>query len=82
VNGKVDLEIIDKTGNIHTLETLEQGDNIGQYTTHYSNDLVFRIIVRSQTARILTLDKKFFDDFAYTWKIEGFKQALPLLLMY
>ena len=47
VNGKVDLEIIDKTGNIQTLETLEQGDNIGQYTLHYSHDLVFRIVARS-----------------------------------
>ena len=63
VNGKVDLEIMDQEGNIHVLETLQQGDNIGQYSVLYHSDLVFSIMAKSTSVRLLTLNDKFFLDY-------------------
>lgn len=76
VNGIVDLEIIDKEGKIHTLDCLEQGDFIGQYSVLYISTLVFRIIVKSTTARILTLDDDFFIEYGDKERLDGLKESI------
>ena len=77
--GFVDLEIIDKHGDVHVLDTLEQGDLIGQYSVLYENFLVFRVVAKSTSVKILALDgQKFFMDLGDTDKIAGLKSAIEL----
>lgn len=76
VNGKVDLEIMDKSGNIHWLESLQQGDIIGQYTVLYGQDLVFRIVAKSNTVRLLTLSSEFFQEYGDKDIIDGLNAAI------
>lgn len=69
---------MDQEGNIHVLETLQQGDNIGQYSVLYHSDLVFRIMAKSTSVRLLTLNDKFFLEYGDKGQIDGLAEAIRL----
>lgn len=64
VNGCVDLEIIDNSGRLRVLETLEQGDFIGQFSVLFHTKLIFRIVAKTTSTRVLTLGDDFFVEYA------------------
>ena len=55
VNGLVELQLVDEEGNVYVLETLGQGDMIGQYSVLFDTQLMFSVIAKTNV-RILTLD--------------------------
>lgn len=59
VNGIAELAINDAMGQKHTLEELQQGDIIGQYSTLFEEAMLFDIRAKT-TLRVLTLSKDFF----------------------
>lgn len=56
VQGKVDIEMQDEvTGQKYVLDTLTQGDVIGQYSVLYTTELFFTVRAATYT-RVLMLD--------------------------
>ena len=79
VNGAVDLEIMDREGNIQVLETLQQGDMIGQFSMHFGSCLLFRIVAKTLTVRMTSLGKSFFETYGDKNQIEGLNEALKAM---
>jgi len=78
INGSIDLEILDPHGDVITLETLQQGAIIGQYSVLYKQDQVYRMMAKSTTVRLLMLPESFFTEYGDKDKIEGFQKAIRL----
>ena len=80
VNGLVDIEVVDADQNKLLLETLKQGDSIGQYSVLFGKEFEFNVTAKTHV-RILTLNENFFFDFShaadYSDKaLDGFCQAI------
>ena len=73
VNGAVDLEITKRDGSLIELETLQQGDFIGQYAVLFDTNLIFRVVAKTHGVRVLTLTSKFFADNGDTDRIPYLK---------
>ena len=71
VNGCVDLEILGNDGSVKILDTLEQGDTIGQFSVLFHSKLVFRVIAKTTSVRVLTLGENFFVEYGDKDSIEG-----------
>lgn len=54
---------MDSEGNILVLETLREGDSIGQFSVLFETKLVFRIMAKTTSVRYLTLDDTFFVEY-------------------
>lgn len=78
VNGCVDLEIMGKDGSLRILETLEQGDIIGQFSVLFHTKFVFRIVAKTTSVRILTLDDAFFVEYGDKNSIEHLGEAIEM----
>jgi len=59
VQGFLELKVFDRNGQDYILETLKQGDMIGQYSVLYNESLMFTAVAKSNV-RLLTLDQSFF----------------------
>jgi len=59
VEGIIDLIVFDPQGEEYVLETLQQGDNIGQYSVIFNEGFIFTAVAKS-SVRILTLSSEFF----------------------
>ena len=78
VNGCVDLEILGNDGSIKILDTLEQGDIIGQFSVLFHTKLVFRVIAKTTSVRILTLGDDFFVEYGDKDSIDGLSDAIQM----
>lgn len=76
VNGVVDLEVMGSDGQYHILDTLQQGDFIGQYSVLFYTTLVFRIVAMTTTVRVLTLSDTFFCEYGDKDHIAGLRDAI------
>ena len=59
VQGQIELVIYDENGNESTLELLNQGDVIGQYSVLFDEEIMFSVFAKTNV-RILTLSQEFF----------------------
>ena len=59
VEGDISLTVFDSQGNEITLENLNQGDVIGQYSVLFNEEIMFSVKALTN-ARILTLSEEFF----------------------
>lgn len=78
VNGAVDLEVISATGDKEVLETLEQGDVIGQFSVFFFTKFVFKIVAKTTTVRILKLSNSFFQKYGDAEQIPKLKDAMQI----
>lgn len=76
VNGCVDLEIMSNDGTIKVLDTLEQGDTICQFSVLFHTKIVFRIVAKATSVRILTLSDEFFVEYGDKQTIDGLGKAI------
>lgn len=80
VNGLVDVEILDADRNKFLLDTLKQGDSIGQYSVLFGQAFEFNATARTHV-RILTLSENFFGHFSHEADsgdkgLDGFCEAI------
>ena len=73
VQGKIDLKVIDKSGEKFLLQSLKQGDMLGQYSVLFDEPLLFTAHAVSNL-RILTIDQSFFMEYKDT--INGLEDAI------
>lgn len=78
VNGAVDLEIVTNDGETRVLETLEQGDIVGQYAVLYHTKSVYRLVAKTNMVRVLTLGDEFFVEYGEKESIPSLKDAIKL----
>lgn len=80
VNGTVDVEIADADNNLYKLDTLKQGDTIGQYSVLFGQEFEFKLTAQTHV-RLLKLTDHFFCHFSHQsdcceQSISGFSQAI------
>lgn len=78
VNGAVDIEIVTNDGETRVLETLEQGDIVGQYAVLYHRKSVYRLVAKTNMVRLLTLGDEFFVEYDEKESIPALKEAVKL----
>mmetsp|Transcript_11980 Transcript_11980/g.18510 ORF Transcript_11980/g.18510 Transcript_11980/m.18510 type:complete len:130 (-) Transcript_11980:16-405(-) len=61
VHGELELRIYDEDGNSTVLDTLQQGDTIGQYSVLANEGFMFTATANTNV-RLLTLDSSFFNE--------------------
>ena len=80
VNGLVDVQIVDGNQNKTTIDTLKQGDLIGQYSVINGDEFEFAVQARTNV-RVLYLTREFInyftnEDLVGDRQIEGFMKAI------
>lgn len=73
VQGRIELQILSPTGEIYILETLKQGDIIGQYSVLFEEQFLFSAVAQSNV-RLLTIDQSFFLD--HNDQIQGLAESV------
>mmetsp|Transcript_34327 Transcript_34327/g.52595 ORF Transcript_34327/g.52595 Transcript_34327/m.52595 type:complete len:135 (-) Transcript_34327:473-877(-) len=73
VQGLIELQIFDQDGNKYILDTLKQGDVIGQYSVLFNEGFLFTTVAKT-SVRILSLDQSFFVD--QKDEIDGLEDAI------
>lgn len=75
VQGKIDLIVEGSDGKTHVLETLKQGDVLGQYHCLFNQSFMFSVVAKSQV-RLLLIDQKFFMNKLET--LEGLRDRIRI----
>ena len=66
VNGFVDIEIEDTDHNPYLLDTLKQGDLVGQYSVLFGQEYEFKMTAKT-SVRVLKLSDHFFCHFNHQY---------------
>ena len=83
--GLVEIAIEQENGDMFSLDMLQQGDLIGQYSCLDSKTFNFEAYVISKEATVFELERRFFDTFQHKiegifcpWKASNMQSSLPM----
>ena len=72
-HGTIEVQMVDKHGEVHVIDTLRRGSIIGQYSVLYNEQSMFTMTAKTGV-RLLTLEKQFFMD--NKEKIDGLEYCI------
>jgi len=72
-HGTVEVQMTDKHGDVHVIDTLKRGSIIGQYSVFCNEQSIFTMTAKT-SVRLLTLEKQFFID--NKEKIDGLEYCI------